>query len=415
MKSEQFRQAQACLAIQRSTSEGFAQAHPILSGEPVSQNVTESIGETDDSSLQTHPGNRADRSQVMPAEVESKPETCPKCHTTTPWRASSWCPECGYYPGIAEGISEVVEEEEVVEVSTEQPPLVQQWVTRSIAGPSLLFAFGIGANYYFTYWGGDRGLVSLILLLVGALTFMTAHFKAFLALLNDEPTATPFDMVAKPVETWRSTIRGLPGTGNRIAIACSGIAAVAVALFVIGGIDLNSLFEKEKVEEEETGIVKRMMTGMVQHAPQPVDEDPPETMEEALNNLAPIVEELEAASLALLPPADQPLTCVVYGFLRDGDDDARLLLASEVMGARVHVGTMKMSELPTHVQENLASRLGQLITDERAVESKYHGTWVRPAVGFKVDFESWSMNGELTKPTIAKPKEKKKRPALPVN
>ena len=189
-------------------------------------------------------------------------ETCPKCHTTASWGSSSWCPECGYYPGITEGISEVVEVPTEETAPVEEPPLLEEWVIYSIAGPTTLFVFGIFAKWVFTYYGGPRGIISLILLLSGLAAFVYAHLRSTLATMQEKPDTTPFDTVANPIEMWRTTIRGLPETGGRISLGVSGLTAVVVALLVIGGIDLNSLLEREKVKQKGPGIIKRMLIYM---------------------------------------------------------------------------------------------------------------------------------------------------------
>ena len=201
---------------------------------------------------------------------------------------------------------------------------------------------------------------------------------------------------------WRPTIRELPKTGNRIVVAVSGFTAFLSALVITGGIDFASIFADPWVQPEgkkdKGGIIGRMM----QNAPEK-EADPDQTMEEAFEELSAVPEELDESMQALLPSPDDPLTCVVYGYMKDGEDDfGRLLLAATVGGQRVHVGTLDASELPKHVRENLAARLRKLEREKSSVETRYMGgTFVRPSIGLNIEFDSWTGLGELSNPRLS--------------
>lgn len=335
--------------------------------------------------------------------VDAPDVTCAKCKTKTPWNGSSWCPDCGYYPGISDVISEDVRPQEEVEQATKttltgQPPLLPGWVKASIGGATAIVVISIAASYYFTYYGGDRSLISFLVFLTGLAVLTGAHLITSVAAMQECSDITPFQIIGNPIEMWRPTIHGLPNTGRRIVCGVCGATAVLSALFIIGGLDFGSVFEKDEVETEKPGIFKRMVT-----VPADADVDNPEqSLEESLEELEPVVEELDAASAALLPSPDEPLQCVVYGYMNDGKEDfGRLLLAAVIGETRVHVGTMDARKLPKHIRENLAQRLPQLVVDEPYVKSRYNGNWVTPSVAFNVDFKGWSMAGELIKPKIS--------------
>lgn len=337
-------------------------------------------------------------------ETADAPEiTCPKCNTTTPWKESSWCPDCGYYPGITDAVPEeakpadapVVEEAE----TPAEKPLLPKWVTWSIGGATTIVVASIGASYYFTYWGGDRSLVSLIVLLSGIAAFLGAHILTSVASMQESGDVAPFDIIGRPIEMWRPTIHGLPKTGNRIVSGVCGMAAILSALVIIGGLDFNSIFEKEEVVDSRPGVFKRIVTTAADAAP---EEDQPETIEDALDAIQPDVEELDAASSALLPQPGEPLQCVVYGYMNDGKEGiGRLLLAAEVHGTRVHVATLDFKKLPPHIRASMNSRLANLTAENSSVDTRYNGTWVKPSVAFNVDFTGWSMAGELIRPRLS--------------
>lgn len=338
------------------------------------------------------------------SETPVPDETCAKCHTTASWGSSSWCPDCGYYPGISDALPEherEVDPNALVEEQTvaEKQPLLAQWIILAIAGPTTILVLSIAARYYFTYFGGDRSLFSFIMFLLGIVSFVGAHVLTSIRAMQADSGVTPFDVIGKPIEMWRPTIQDLPKTGNRIVFGVCGVTAIISALVITGGIDFGSIFANPWVErkEEKAGVISRLM-----HSAPEADGDPDKTMEETLEELAPIPQELDEATQALLPSADKPLTCVVYGYMKDGENDfGRLLLAANIGGQRVHVGTMDAKNLPDHVRQNLASRLRKLERSKRSVDSRYNGTWVEPSIGLNISFDSWSISGELANPRIS--------------
>lgn len=332
------------------------------------------------------------------AEVQAPEVTCDKCQTTKPWGSSSWCPDCGYYPGVTDIHGEeqreyVPEEGEVAE----QQPLMPMWLIWAIAGPTTILVAMFCARYYFTFYGGDRSLFSFVVLLTGIVAFAGAHILTSFKSMQADSNCSPFDMVGRPIEMWRPTIHGLPDTGFRIVSAVSGVTAIISALVITGGIDFGSIFLEPWVtpdkKAEKKGIVERIM----EKAPAK-DEDPDKSIEEIAEEFTAQPQELDPDMQALLPSPDDPLTCVVYGYMKDGKDDfGRLLLAANVGGTRVHVGTLSASEVPKHVRENLITRLSKLHAGKPAVESRYlGGTWVEPRIGLNIKFDKWTVAGELS-------------------
>lgn len=366
-----------------------------------------------------NPKERSDAQSTL-SETPTQLPTCAKCGTTTPWKGSSWCPECGYYPGISDAIpeQEVVDEVEVEEEVVEQPPMLPAWVVKSIAGPTAIIVLSIVARYFFTYYGGNRGIWALLLLFVGAVAFVAAHVRTSLQSMHEKPTLGPFDMIGQPIEMWRPTINGLPFTGDRIAIGVSGLTAVFSALVIIGGIDIGALLHREKVQEDKDapGPIAMLMSfgkSMVDKVEQPqepddvdVDINDPESMKQALGKIVPIIDEEETPMSAkkqkLLPSPSKPLRCYVYGYMKDGKEDfGRILLAADVKGVGVHVATLDATDIPEHARKNMAVQFENLLTDKPAVQSSYFGTWVKPKIRLPIRFTGWSARGELLNPELA--------------
>lgn len=345
-------------------------------------------------------------------EQSSDGSACPKCKSTTPWNTSSWCPDCGYYPGVSD-LRPEFEQPVVEEVQAEPqapPPLMPPWMAQAMVSTTCILIASACTRYYFTFYGGDRGLVAFLVLVAGTFLAIGTQFKVTFASAQQDTDISPLDAIGKPVEVWRSTLEQLPETGGRITAMACGLTAMFAAVVVIGGIDFESLFEREaakKKPEPTMGIMSRMLGAAATMAPPPKpDDEQPETLEEALYALGPIVDELKAGSLNLVPSPLEPLRCIVYGFLRDGKSGFRLLLAADVAGERVHVGEVESRDLPEHVRVNLREKLNNMaVIDRPIVKSRYRGTWVKPTVALSMKFQSWSAQGTMVSPELAPDEE----------
>ena len=182
------------------------------------------------------------------------------------------------------------------------------------------------------------------------------------------------------------------------------MTAMLCAVAVIGGLDFGELLKRDKVKEEKDkpGIIAQVMK-QGQQAAGPIKKSEQES--EGLEDLRDVKSTLETAMdanlAANLPSPDEPLSCVVYGFMKDGKEDfGRILLAAKIHGKPVHVGVIKGEDLPAHVRKNMAARMADMVTTKPVVAPKYYGTWVRPKIGLPISFSGWSINGELMDPEI---------------
>lgn len=256
----------------------------------------------------------------------------------------------------------------------------------------------MAARFYFTYYSGPRGIVSLSLFAVGLLAVFVAHLRASFAGIKEIPSLGLVDVIASPIEMWRATFRQLPKSGGRIVMFATGATAVLSALLIIGGLDFASILERDKVKQNKN---KKNIVAVIAHAGWGRDkggEEEAEGIEEAIDkSKIPAPSELADQ----LPSADRPLSCVVYGFMKDGKEDfGRLLLAARINGIGVHVGVIDGRDLSARMRAQLAHRMSGIVTEKPAVKPKYHGTFVRPKIGLRIKFTGWSMAGELMDPEV---------------
>ena len=322
---------------------------------------------------------------------------CPQCHSSTPWREASWCPDCGYYPGVSEIAwkdpvpEELVEEEDA---PAEERPLLPTWVVQIIAVNSLIVAFAIVARYYFTYFDGSmRGFIAFMMVLIGLGTALTNQVRAGIAAMKKNGEGSLWDAFTSPIEIWRTTLEQLPASGGKLVWALAGITMMLSGQLIVGGIDYAAFFKRDNTVAKKPDFLKEFIASLMAARPK---ENQPETMEEAMGQFESLAEELEDIQ-DMVPEEPEPLTCFVYGFMADGSDTfGRLLLGAEIDGEAKHVATINGDDLSENARQKLAFRLSPLITDRTQVSTRYLGaTFVHPRVGLNVEFSGWTSSGEM--------------------
>lgn len=183
-------------------------------------------------------------------------EECPKCFSDAPWGASSWCPECGYFPKAGfEGTGITVTEEDL-------PPdlisVLPEWVGPLAIGCAGVFIGSITSRFVF----GDalqRALVSLTQLLVCGGMAIAAHLRASFLCVKDGKSLMA---VVNPGETWASMLGKVPQTKMLILLFGWGIAGAGTSLLI--GMDVNLIAEeiKKEVADRPKVTLKDIMGAM---------------------------------------------------------------------------------------------------------------------------------------------------------
>ena len=336
---------------------------------------------------------------------DDEPTACPKCGSDSDWGASSWCPDCGYYPGINDGIvakdEPVANEYGEVEVEDGPPkpmvPIWLQWTVGSFAGVLVLSSL---ASTYFHYYGGDRGMWSLTQLIMGGVLLASGQFCALVYAMKESNDVSLTDMAVTPLEIWRHTFQNLPQGTGRLVMAVSGLTMMIGSIAIIGGIDYESFFDTPIVAEREKqpDIVKRAMTAAMENSS---DEEPGETFEDSLNDFTDKVIDTKKLD-ATMPSESKPLSCFVYGYMQDGHREfGRLLVGASVMGKNVHVAEISSRALTPRIRQTLAVILPSMKVDEPAVETPFRGNWVKPTYHLDLSFDGWTVGGLLINPKLA--------------
>lgn len=320
--------------------------------------------------------------------------TCPKCGCDSSWGAGSWCPECGYYPGVSEGISEVAAEPVDARAARKRDRILPTWVKVLLAGLFAVGAISLAAKYYFFYYSGNQGLWAIGQFLVGMTMACGAQFAATLVAMRANHQHSLLDGLSSPIEIWKPTFEKLPRGYRKVCCLAWGVMTVVLALVFIGGIDYQAFFGEPEPYRPKSNVVHDFMRQAKKAAK--AGANGPADMEDGLNEL---VGDMKSADKMALPSPDKPLTCAIYGYMKDGRRDfGRLLLAARVQGEWKHVAVIQANSVPAPVRQQLAGRLSALRRNQPLVEGPFSGEWVNPSLSLEVSFEGWTGSQSMIDP-----------------
>lgn len=348
------------------------------------------------------PTNRDDRfntsSNSNTALADAPPAqtgSCPKCGYDSSWGAGSWCPQCGYYPGVSEGISEVVPKEENKLAAGKKDRLLPTWVKILLAGLFAVGAISLAAKYYYHYYSGNQGMWAIGQFLVGFVMACGAQFAATLVAMRANTQHSLLDGLTSPIEVWKPTFERLPRGYRKVCCLAWGVLAAVLALVFIGGIDYQAFFGEPEPYKPKTNVVKEFVKRA--KAAAAAGDGSEADMEDALNELTGDLDPDKTA----LPSPDRPLPCAVYGYMKDGRRDfGRLLMAGYVQGEWRHVAVIQANDMPDRVRQQLAARLTSLRSDERLVDGPFSGEWVRPKLTLEISFKGWTDSKSMIEPAF---------------
>lgn len=232
--------------------------------------------------------------------AENPAETCPRCHTTQSWGESSWCPVCSYYPVVdsnaqdgaswADDLPPEIQEEQVeTDILKALPP----WFWIMLGGIVVVLGLSLLLRFSTPDEGVLRGRVALVQLGVGAFAMLIAHGLAARYAFQVDSRANFNDILVSWFSLWQPTINRLPETAGRVWSMVWGIAAVVMAMTVIGGIDYAYPFRTERQGVEiSMGDVVGAVAGAARNSAAQQGLDDAQTLDEALEGVAGATEEM---------------------------------------------------------------------------------------------------------------------------
>ena len=326
---------------------------------------------------------------------EDSPQ-CPDCGSTTPWGMSSWCPECGYYPAIADRAFNEVEE--VVEVDEDAAQQPKQWsfLQKLNVGIFTLCVFTMVIRTLYFYMDADRGLWTLIQSVAGISTAAIAQAMTAIYAAKDNDRYSLWSAIINPLDIWVSSVENNVYQ-NRLCAVIWGITAAVLAFALIGGLTEDHFFkafERNKASfnvAEEIGKVTEAITGE-----ENLDGD--STLGVATGDVA--ADELD--------PAEQQhiLSCTIYGFMTSGGEKiTRVLLAAERDGEMQHVGILSAKALGKKKTAALTNILKSLQMPSTEVKTSFVAKWVDPSFTIAVEHDGFDSFGSLINTRLPEEKE----------
>lgn len=211
------------------------------------------------------------------AAVEEPPVdpdvTCVKCGNKDSWGTASWCPKCGYYPGIGHEGEIPQEESDGIENLTFLdfcPP----WAIKIVVGGIVITLATVFLEKSLTGELGLLSLMSLIQLCIGGLLIIFAHNKAILAGLHDPGTPGVIALITYPPAVWMPVLKNLRERSHLLVTLSWGLCATALALTIYGPIHLDEI-QKElaATKKDRKPLMGRILGGMMKVAS--VSQGPP--------------------------------------------------------------------------------------------------------------------------------------------
>ncbi len=322
---------------------------------------------------------------------------CPKCGIRSSWGEASWCPNCAYYPEIDEIVQSNPELQMREEEAAEEQQSAEErhgWILVTIGGVGAILLFSMAVRVFFYYNDGPRGQWCIVQTLVGLACFLVGQLLATKHAMGKSTGIKLEDAVIRPLTVWGSTIHELPRGKQRIYVAVWGMAISLFAMLCIGGVTSEMIFGNTVAPFRGKKI---NISKLSQSVPEPSGD---EYLVDSLNDLQEQMEAPEELPLDL----ESPLSCQVYGFMRDGSETgvSRLLLCGMANGELRHVAIVGTGSLKASARQKLRDYLNNNTREQPLVDTKYRATWVNPVVGVVVEFDGWSAKNEMNSPKLSK-------------
>jgi hypothetical protein len=196
---------------------------------------------------------KAALTKAAAAKVEDAPVdpsvTCVKCGNKDPWGSASWCPKCGYYPGIGhEG--EIPQEETDGLENLTFFDLCPPWALQIVGGLIVIVAGTFVMGNRLDGNVGWLSLASLIQLSVGCLLMLFAHKQAIMMSLRDPQCPGIMALITYPPSVWFPVLQHLKERAYLLVTLTWGLCASAMALTLYGPIHFSEI-KKEVAESKK--------------------------------------------------------------------------------------------------------------------------------------------------------------------
>ncbi|MFV0444323.1 MAG: hypothetical protein ACK5Q5_12205 [Planctomycetaceae bacterium] len=224
--------------------------------------------------------------------------TCVKCGNQDSWGTASWCPKCGYYPGLGHDGEIPQEESDGIEDLTFFD-LCPPWALQLVGG--LIFIV-VGTLMMERFLDGNVGwlsLMSMVQLAFGAILVLFAHKQAIMLGLNDPGCPSVMSLITYPPAVWMPVLKNLRERAHLLVTMAWGLCACAMALSMYGPIHMSEV-KKEIVESKKSktsflgkilGTLAQISNAVQGANNQNLDPNHPDALEDAIGGFAGITTE----------------------------------------------------------------------------------------------------------------------------
>jgi len=321
--------------------------------------------------------------------------SCSNCGSTDAWGASTWCPQCGFYPSLGKCI-------DTGSSTTQEPDAVDFWRvvpgwTRVLGGGLVVIAvMTIAVALCLPTESPARPFWTLTQVGIGLVAACVAHVSAFLFGVVKSEKLGPVDIMLRPVELWKPSVSLLPQGAWRFWLLAWGLTAALCAATLIGGVRYSRMFD-------DWGVSKRGDANVVHavvQAARKEREGGPDSLEEAMDEFTG---EAKPEAAEITPPdptlRSETVDSLIVGYTTDLQDElSSLLLATVVEGQLRFVGKVPANGIPSEVRRVLLQRMARLKQARPFVKTSYSATWLKPALMCRVAFVDWTREKRLRKP-----------------
>lgn len=223
------------------------------------------------------------------SDITGEAKGCPQCGSQSDWGASSWCPDCGFYPAIG-ALVETPKFECEEQIYDHWWEAVPEWLWVLAGGVGVIFVTNVLGRVIFgetirLYW--TIGQMAL-----GLIAFATCHFLAYMFAASKSDRIGPMDAFLKPIATWQPVLLSMPKTTKLLWGATWGMTAIFFGFLIVGGINIQELAEAHRQAHADEPKKKRAspMAFMIKSATMvakaqgnlPSNAEAPASMEDAL-------------------------------------------------------------------------------------------------------------------------------------
>jgi hypothetical protein len=341
-------------------------------------------------SVVEQPDSDAPATPALSASAAVPLDLCAHCGAVRREAKTAWCCNCGFHPGLGYCIEldELDRHPELANAPETELSLVGHlqrffryighsarsmppWIWKTAAGVVMIALASILARLITPPNSTPRTIWALVQLGLGMTAMLVTHVGCYLQAVVYSDKLSPADMLLRPLEIWKPTLKRLNDGGIwwRPAIWVWGFAAQTFAVAVVGNVPFERLWEMGPAERADNELMAAIEG---KENPEQDDEaDAPQTGNPAQRR--------------------ETLDCLVLGYIpADGDasDFSALVLAASIEGNLRAIGRVSRDIGPVD-RQLLKRRFPKLLADNPYISALDSAVWLKPVLACRVSFTTW--------------------------